>query len=109
MFKKNNEPTIKTLGILLRVSREEEKQESGAFRYHFNRTTGNGRFTKISTVDTYHLESLLRKFDIPHTKGNDAPRGGRLGDYIEIPSWEHVEQLFNKVHGYAKEQAKQAA
>lgn len=46
-------------------------------------TSGSGRFTSNLdyTTDTF---SALNKMGLPCTKGNDAPRGGQTGNFVEI-------------------------
>ena len=48
---------------------------------------GNGyRFGRYHglTDKTTELTSLLNKLRVSYEKGNDAPRGGRLGTYVKI-------------------------
>ena len=46
-------------------------------------TLGSGRF--ITKQDhTFAIEQLLELLGIRYEKGNDAPRGGQVGNYIDI-------------------------
>lgn len=46
-------------------------------------TSGRGRFT--TNLDyTEQLKSLLSSLKVRYTVGNDAPRGGKCGNYIKI-------------------------
>ena len=45
--------------------------------------TGSGRFTSAASSD-HTIVSILRAQGYKFTRGNDAPRGGALGDYVKI-------------------------
>jgi len=46
-------------------------------------TSGRGRFT--TNLDyTQQLANLLTSLKVRYTVGNDAPRGGKSGNYIKI-------------------------
>ena len=48
-------------------------------------STGSGRYTR--SVDlTYEIKDILNKIGVEYIDGNDAPRGGKLGNYIKIIS-----------------------
>lgn len=44
-------------------------------------TTGSGRYTKITSSNP---ETYLKEWGIDFETGNDAPRGGQLGNYIQL-------------------------
>ena len=46
-------------------------------------TSGRGRFT-TSLDYTEQLKSLLTSLRVCYISGNDAPRGGKSGNYIKI-------------------------
>lgn len=48
--------------------------------YYFH-AIGSGRWTKITESNPEHY---LTKWGIDYEKGNDAPRGGKLGNYIQL-------------------------
>lgn len=96
MFKKDNTPTRKTLDLLKKVEADHKPVANGAVRIHLKRYTGQGRFSKITTADHDHMSQLLRFFDIEFAYGNDAPRGGKLGDYIQF-AFSDLEKLINSV------------
>ena len=45
--------------------------------------TGSGRFTSAGSSD-HTIVSILRAQGYKFTRGNDAPKGGALGDYVKI-------------------------
>src|SRR5699024_2526306 len=46
-------------------------------------TSGSGRFT--SNIDlSYRIENFLEAHSYKFKKGNDAPRGGKTGDFIKV-------------------------
>lgn len=59
--------------------------ENEKIKYHFKKLVGNyARYQYISDVDYNNCIDILKTFKIEYKLGNDAPRGGKLGDYIEI-------------------------
>lgn len=48
--------------------------------YH-TRTTGSGRYISIQS-DYVYFERMLKLAGCKFSVGNDAPRGGKCGDYI---------------------------
>lgn len=46
--------------------------------------TGSGRFAKYSSDHSLRIIRYLEKCRMLWKKGNDAPRGGKLGDYIQV-------------------------
>tara|TARA_R100001591_G_scaffold75757_1_gene83607 strand:- start:148 stop:477 length:330 start_codon:yes stop_codon:yes gene_type:complete len=46
---------------------------------------GRGRYAKYNSY-AYYIEGLLQKLGYKYTEGNDAPRGGKTGDYIKVSS-----------------------
>lgn len=53
-------------------------------RYHFKSWTGSRRHMTLLTALYDRAITLLNVFNIEYKLGNDAPRGGATGDYIEI-------------------------
>lgn len=47
--------------------------------------TGSGKYTRANDV-TADVSQILNQIGIKHTTGNDAPRGGTSGNYVEITS-----------------------
>ena len=56
-------------------------QGKGA-RYHGARWHGHGR--TLSDSDHWNLIKALKLIGVDYVTGNDAPRGGREGDYVEL-------------------------
>lgn len=46
-------------------------------------TTGNGRYITLY-VYTLEVKEYLNKLNIAHEVGNDAPRGGKHGEFIKV-------------------------
>ncbi len=87
-FKMNGELTVRTIEVL-KGFRDLKSGDT-----HYVVSSGNGRNTKYS--DVYDL-GLLSKFCF-FTKGNDAPRGGAMGNFITISKKEI--RLLNKRPDY---------
>jgi len=45
-------------------------------------TSGSGRFTSNYTNDT--ISQIIRLLGYKNITGNDSPRGGKTGDYIQV-------------------------
>lgn len=52
-------------------------------KIHYSYYTGSGRYVRLVTYQT-EIEWLLRVAGYKFTTGNDAPKGGRNGDYIKV-------------------------
>lgn len=55
------------------------------YRYHFKKWTGRFRHLSLVDKESYAID-LLKFYKLKYTKGNDAKKGGVIGDYIEISS-----------------------
>lgn len=58
---------------------------SAGSKIHMNTTSGRGRFTSISN----HLQKVMDQLaltGVTYTIGNDAPKGGRMGDFVIVIS-----------------------
>lgn len=53
-------------------------------RLHLVAYAGKGRYSRYSDADHRAAIDVLTAAGIPFTRGNDAPRGGRRGDFIEL-------------------------
>lgn len=56
---------------------------SNGNKIHFNFTTGRGKYTKVASNNP---ADYLEAWGIDFEYGNDAPRGGQLGEYIQLTS-----------------------
>lgn len=52
-------------------------------RIHGVRELGRGRWVTLSYSLDAQARELLNALGVPFTEGNDAPRGGRTGAYLE--------------------------
>lgn len=59
-------------------------------RFHLVTYYGSGRRTTAARGKYNAMMVLLDKIHVPYTTGNDAPRGGASGDYIEVNRLEFV-------------------
>lgn len=67
---------------------------SANYRRRINYTTGKGRFTSamISMLDDYTL--VLDSLGVAFETGNDAPKGGKHGDFIFVTEIEKLREMF---------------
>lgn len=52
--------------------------------WHGKTYSGSGRFCHLSNGDHLAIIEALNKLGIDYTTGNDAPRGGGIGDYVAL-------------------------
>lgn len=57
-----------------------------AVRLHLKYTRGHSRWTHNVTTKHDRALELFQTHNVSYTIGNDAPRGGEIGDYIDVPS-----------------------
>ena len=55
----------------------------GVTRFHCCRWRRNGRRHQLQD-ESEKIRRVFNALRLPYTEGNDAPRGGREGDYLEI-------------------------
>jgi hypothetical protein len=53
-------------------------------------TTGKGRYTSAIIDVSKEITDVLNLMSIPYELGNDAPKGGKLGNYILITAAERI-------------------
>lgn len=53
-------------------------------RVHGKKYSGRGRFTSITNGTYFATIEGLKSIGVDYQAGNDAPRGGAIGDYIEL-------------------------
>lgn len=63
---------------------QSEYSKKSNIRLHLKSYVGNGRYTHISEREYDNMYYCLLTLNIPFAIGNDAPRGGVCGDYIEL-------------------------
>lgn len=58
--------------------------EEGVIKVRPQYQTGSGRYAKYSTDMSAKIEKCCEKYGLKFEFGNDAPKGGRLGNYYLI-------------------------
>lgn len=58
--------------------------KSGSVRMHFKTYGGRGKFSRLNCGEHWAAIDLLKQAGVEFNEGNDAPRGGAIGDYIEL-------------------------
>ncbi len=53
-------------------------------RYHGTGYSGSGRYVSCKNGDYFSVIDGLRKIGVDFVEGNDAPRGGWCGQYVEL-------------------------
>lgn len=53
-------------------------------KFYGKHRRGNGRFVTLSDCGYYNAIKALELLGIDYTTGNDAPRGGKTGDFVEL-------------------------
>ena len=56
---------------------------------------GRGRYSNNSFTDEWNAKELLRLLNVPFTTGNDAPRGGKTGNFIRFNTKAFERALIN--------------
>jgi hypothetical protein len=86
--KKDGHMTVKhteALKTLINDTENAQKRGQKSFRLHLCRYTGYGRFITFNDTQERAMFDLFRAFDFTNYRtGNDAPRGGKNGYYIEL-------------------------
>jgi hypothetical protein len=68
---------------------------------HGKRVIGNWRrYQYLSTAEYDYAHDMLHAMCVPHYLGNDAPRGGRTGDYIAVRATPVMHMLFLVMRNY---------
>lgn len=66
-------------------------------RFHGIESRGRGRFTRLSTAKHDDAVRLLDALGVAYELGNDAPRGGRVGTFIQFEEEAFCEALFSRL------------
>lgn len=66
-------------------------------RYHGVRQLGRGRFVSISYANESTAEALLAFFKVDYVTGNDAPRGGKTGSYLEYSRGQLEKAIYERM------------
>lgn len=63
------------------------------YRFHLKEWRGSGRHISLSDCEHRDCLTLFNILGINYSTGNDAPRGGVAGDYIEIADGKSAKKL----------------
>lgn len=81
---------MKTLSETSMVSKSQDAYkiaqkavDNPGVKFYINHQTGSGRWTKITDYE-FRVRNILLWNGVIFESGNDAPRGGKLGDYIIV-------------------------
>lgn len=80
---------------LVTLLMQKEMGTTWKMRIHGVRELGRGRFITISYSMDEQARELLNALGVPFTEGNDAPRGGKTGNYLEYSFY----TLYEKIAG----------
>ena len=80
---------------LVTLLMQEEIGTTWKMRLHGVRELGRGRWVTLSYSLDEQARELLGALGVPFTEGNDAPRGGKTGDYLEYDYY----TLYEKIAG----------
>ena len=58
--------------------------KKGKVRMHLKFYGSNGRTMRLVDSNDWNMRCCLERLNINFVRGNDAPRGGVCGDYIEL-------------------------
>lgn len=56
---------------------------------------GHGRFTHVNGGDHRFFTEMMDAAGIDFAEGNDAPRGGKIGDFIEVKALDILSLIRN--------------
>ena len=82
-FLKNGKLSKAGRETLVTLLMQEEVGTTWKMRIHGVRELGRGRWVTLSYSLDGQAHELLTALKVPFTEGNDAPRGGRTGAYLE--------------------------
>ena len=69
---------------IIKLIKENLNKGNKEIKIHTIGTTGSGRYSKYTTDKSPRIIEILEKYNIKYFKSNDAPKGGKLGDYISF-------------------------
>ena len=56
---------------------------------------GHGRFTHVNDCDHRFFKEMMDAAGIDFAEGNEAPRGGKIGDFIEVKALDILSLIRN--------------
>lgn len=78
---------------LVSLLMQEEIGTTWKMRIHGVRELGRGRWVTLSYALDVQARELLTALGVPFTEGNDAPRGGKTGAYLEYDYYTLYEKI----------------
>lgn len=98
VFLKNGNLSKAGRETLVSLLNQEEIGTTWKMRLHGVRELGRGRWVTLSYSLDAQARELLEALGVPFTEGNDAPRGGKTGSYLEYDYY----TLYEKISGWCK-------
>lgn len=82
IYKKDGTLSKDAMNIInmVRIQAKDKK----TVRLHLKEWAGSPRHLRLSDAKYYNTRAILDEFGVKYREGNDAPKGGVIGDYIEI-------------------------
>lgn len=84
LFLKNGRSSVPALRLAARLDCALLDVEAPAVRLHLVTIGGRGRWTRTNRGEYLRSMELLDSAGVRYVTGNDAPRGGATGTYIEL-------------------------
>lgn len=84
LFLKSGRSSVAALRLAARLDCALLDAEAPAVRLHLVTVSGRGQWTRANRRIHWRSMELLVSAGIDFTTGNDAPRGGAVGTYIEL-------------------------
>ena len=78
---------------LVTLLMQKEIETTWKMRLHGIRELGRGRWVRLSYSLDEQARELLGALGVPFTEGNDAPRGGKTGSYLEYDYYTLYEKI----------------
>ena len=93
VFLKNGNLSRAGRETLVTLLNQEEIGTTWKMRIHGVRELGRGRWVTLSYSLDEQARELLNALGVPFTEGNDAPRGGKTGNYLEYDYYTLYEKI----------------
>ena len=97
VFLKNGKLSKAGRQTLLTLLMQEEVGTTWKMRIHGVRELGSGRWVTLSYSLDVQARELLEALGVPFTEGNDAPRGGKTGAYLEYDYYTLYEKIASRL------------
>lgn len=97
VFLKNGTLSKAGRETLVTLLMQEEIGTTWRMRIHGVRELGRGRWVTLSYSLDNQARELLEALGVPFTEGNDAPRGGKTGTYLEYDFYTLYEKIASRL------------